>query len=167
MDPAATHGFVTNGFRLARREPPTEVSWGSCTPQRTAQAACFESLPVRSSRFPYLEISVAGDLGRTNLSLELIELATDKRIPVSPGKPPGERWLNCYVKAPLGEFKVVARNSGGTDWFAFKAPREVGRLSFWAVAILRAWGYLLAVGLALLAFNLIIAVSGKRQLART
>ena len=163
MDQEATRGFVTNGFRLARREPPTEVSWGSCTPQRTAQTATFESLPVQKSRFPYLEISVAGDLGQPNLSLELIELATGKRIPVRPGKPPGEKWLNCYVQAPVGEFKVVARDSGGTGWFAFKAPREVGRLSFWAVQILRTWRYLLVAGLALLVFNL---VSRKQQLTQ-
>ena len=81
-----TRGFVTNGFRLIRREPPTEVSWGSCTSQGPAQTGSFESLPIRKSRLPYLEIPVAGDLGQTNLSLELVDLATGKRIPVKPRK---------------------------------------------------------------------------------
>jgi hypothetical protein len=154
VDQAATRGFVTNGFRLTRREPPTEVSWGSCIPQRPAQTASFESLPIQRSRLPYLEISVAGDLGRTNISLELIDLATGKRMPVSPAKPPGEKWLNCYVKAPVGEFKLAARNPGGTNWFAFKAPREVGRLSFWAVQILMTWKYLLFAGVGLLLLDI-------------
>jgi hypothetical protein len=109
-----------------------------------------------------LEISVAGDLGQPNLSLELIELATGKRIPIRPGKPPGEQWFNCYVKAPVGEFKIVARDSGGTGWFAFKAPREVGRLSFWAVQILRAWKYLLFAGVGLLLLDLATTCLGTR-----
>ena len=83
--------------------------------------------------------------------------------PSDPASHPVRQWHNCYVKAPVGEFKIVARHSDGTGWFAFKAPREVGRLSFWAVAILRAWRYLLVAGLALLVFNL---VSRKQQLTQ-
>ena len=49
VDPEATRGFVTNGFRLARPEPPTEVSWGSCSTQGPAGTGTFESLPIRKS----------------------------------------------------------------------------------------------------------------------
>jgi hypothetical protein len=186
VNPDATHGFVTNGVHLAKKEATTEVSWGSWTlngpsavepkglsnsvaaspsppreekagerrpfastpinssapPPDPAQTATFESLPVQPGRFPYLEIPVAGSLGAdTNLSLELVELGTGRRTAVSPGRRPGDEWLNCYVKAPAGEFKIVARDADGAGWFAFKAPREVGRLSFWAVEVVRAWGY--------------------------
>ena len=150
----ATYGFVTNGFRLTRREPPTEVSWGSYTSEGPAQTGSFESLPIRKSHLPYLEIPVAGDLGQTNLSLELVDLATGKRIPVKPRTAAGEKWLNCYVKAPAGEFKIVARDVSETAWFAFKAPREVGRLSFWAVRTSEAWCYLLFAGLGFLLLDL-------------
>jgi hypothetical protein len=164
VNPEATRGFITNGVHLARKEPPAEASWGTWTSLGPAQAASFESLPVRPSGFPYLEIPVAGNLGgNTNLSLELVELATGKRIPVGPGMPPGGEWFNCYVRAPAGEFKIVAREVNGAGWFGFKAPREVGRLSFWAVQTLRAWWYVLVTGLALFVFNLVTVVALARQ----
>jgi hypothetical protein len=150
VDPGATRGFVTNGFHLARREPPTEVSWGSYTSSGPTQTGAFESLPVPPGHFPYLEIPVAGSPGTPGLSLELVEVATGKRLPVSAGKVPGEEWHNCYVRAPAGEYRIVARDGSESGWLAFKAPREVGRLSYWSTKLLRAWPYLLLSGLALL-----------------
>ncbi len=159
----ATRGFVPNGFRLARREPPTEVSWGSWSPQGPAATGTFESLPIRKSRLPYLEISVAGDLGEKNLSLDLVDTATGRRIPVRPSGTPGNKWLNCYVKAPAGEFRIVARDDSQTAWFAFKAPRELGRLSMWSLRVLNAWKYLLFAGLGLLVFNLSMLRAPRRS----
>ena len=161
-DPEATHGFVSNGFRLARPEPPTEVSWGSWSAQGPAATGTFESLPIQRSRLPYLELSVAGDLGKKNLVLELVDLATGERTPVKPSATPGNKWLDCYVKAPAGEFKIMARDSSETGWFAFKAPREVGRLSFWAVQVLSDWAYLLFAGLGLFLFNLLALLARRR-----
>jgi hypothetical protein len=100
-----------------------------------------------------LELSVAGDLGGKNLTLELVDLATGERTPVKPSATPGNKWRDCYVKAPAGAFKIVARDASETGWFAFKAPREVGRLSFWAIRILNAWKYLLLAGLCLFVFD--------------
>ncbi len=161
VDREATGGFVANGFRLARREPPTEVSWGSCTAQGAAATGRFESKPIRKSRLPYLEIPVAGFLPETNLSLDLIGLATGTRIMVRPSQIAGEKWLNCYVKAPAGEFKIVARDASTTSWFAFKAPREVGRLSFWAIQILRVWEYVLFAGVGLFLLNLAVLLFAR------
>jgi len=158
-----TRGFVPNGFRLARPEPPTEVSWGSWSAEGPAAMGTFESLPIRKSRLPYLEISVTGDLGEKNLSLELVDLATGARTPVKPSATPGNQWWNCYVKAPPGEFKIVARDASETGWFAFKAPREVGRLSFWAIRTLDAWEYLLFAGLVLFLFNLSALLTRRRS----
>jgi hypothetical protein len=123
----------------------------------------FESLPVRKSRLPYLEISVAGDLGEKNLSLELIELASGKRTLVKPSQVAGNKWLDCYVKAPASAFKIVAGDASETGWFAFKAPREVGRLSFRAVQMLSVWAYLLFAGLGLFLFNLLALVARRRS----
>jgi hypothetical protein len=153
-DPDATHGFTPRGFRLARREPPTEVSWGSYSTQDPGATLTFESLPVPKSRLPYLEVSVAGDLGKHGLSLEFIDLVTHKRTLVKPMKTPGEKWLQCYVTAPAHEFKIVARDASQTGWFAFKAPCEVGRFSFWAVQILRIWSYFLCAGIVLFLLTL-------------
>lgn len=160
-NPAATAGFVTNGFRLARPEPPTELAWGSWCAQGSAGRGTFESLPIQKSRLPYLEIPVAGTLGEQNLSLELVELVTGRSIVVEPPRVPGDKWRNCYVRAPSGEFRILAHDTSGTGWFAFKAPRELGRLSFWAIRTVDVWEYLLFAGLGLFLFNL-ITLYGRR-----
>lgn len=82
---------MPNGFRLAKPEPPTEVAWGSCLARGAAAMGRFESKPIRKSRLPCLEIPVAGYLAETNLSLELIDLASGKRTRVRPSQIAGER----------------------------------------------------------------------------
>ena len=162
-DPEATRGFVTNGVRLSRPEPPTEVCWGSCSGPGHGNIRRFESLPIPQSRLPYLEIPVAGYLGAPNLSLELVDLPSGNRMSVKPAQTAGERWLNCYVPAPAGQFKIVAQDASGAAWFAFKAPREMGRLSFWTIQVLAAWKYLLFAGLGLFLFNLAALRARKRN----
>lgn len=48
----------------------------------------------------------------------------------------------------------MVQDASETSWLAFKAPREVGRLSFWAIRTLEAWRYLLFAGLGLLLLEL-------------
>ena len=119
VNPETTHGFEPNGFQLAKPEPATEVSWGSWSAQGPAATRTFESLPVRKSRLPYLEISVTGNLGEQNLSLELVNLATGEQTTVKPSRIAGSKWLSRYVKAPASEFKIVARDASESAWFAF------------------------------------------------
>ena len=107
-DPAATHGFVTNGFHLGRREPATEVSWGSYIKDRAAAKGRFESLPVSKSNLPFLEFRVAGDLGKHGLSLTLLDLSSGKTTAVRPSQAPGDHWQSCRVRAPHGDFKIIA-----------------------------------------------------------
>ncbi|MDB6064016.1 MAG: hypothetical protein JWR26_224 [Pedosphaera sp.] len=149
-DPA----FIRNGWALAESDPPTEVSWGSYSAQGARARGGFESLPVRKSALPFLEIPVAGDLGEPGLSLELVEIATGKSTPVRPAHAAGQQWLNACVRAPAGEFKVVARDDSESKWFAFKAPREMGRLSFWAMHLLAAWKCFLWAGVGCVLFSL-------------
>ena len=145
--PADTNSaFVANGWQLNIPDPPTEKSWGSFSAQGAKARGIFESLPVRKSALPYLEIPVAGDLGKPSLSLTLVDTATGKNIPVVPPQIPGGNWLNVQVYAPAGEFKIIARDDSDTGWFAFKEPRELGRLSFWTICILPKWKWLLAAG---------------------
>jgi hypothetical protein len=149
-DPA----FIRNGWVLAEADPPTEVSWGTYSAQGALACGSFESLPVRKSALPFLEIPVAGDLGEPGLSLELVEVATGKTTPVRPAHTAGQQWLNACVPAPAGEFKIVARDDNKTKWFAFKAPREMGRLSFWAMHFLAGWKYFLWAGVGCVLFSL-------------
>jgi hypothetical protein len=146
-------GFVTNGCDLATPDPPTETSWGSFSGPGAPTRAAFESTPVRKSALPYLEIPVAGDLGESGLSLELIDQVTGKKTPVKPPRVAGKNWVNVYVRAPAGEFKIAARDESPTGWFAFKAPREMGRWSYWAMNLISAWKYIFAAGLGCLVWS--------------
>jgi hypothetical protein len=147
--------FIRNGWALAEADPPSEVSWGSYSSAQGARArGGFESLPVRKSALPFLEIAVAGDLGKPGLSLELVEIATGKTTPVRPAHAAGQQWLNACVRAPAGEFKIVARDDSESKWFAFKAPREMGRLSFWAMQLLAGWQCFLWAGAGCALFSL-------------
>jgi hypothetical protein len=146
--PATNNGstFVRNGWLLSVADDPTETSWGSWSAQQAAARGTFESQPVRKSRLPYLEISVAGDLGAEGLSLGLVELGSGKVTEIRPATPPGGEWVNVQVKAPAGEFKVVALDDSDTKWFAFKEPREMGRGSFWTLRLLACWKYFIVLG---------------------
>ncbi len=146
-------GFVTNGCDLATPDPPTETSWGSFSGPGAPARAAFESTPVRKSALPYLEIPVAGDLGESGLSLELIDQVTGKKTPVKPTRVAGKNWVNVYVRAPAGEFKIAARDESPTGWFAFKAPREMGRWSYWAMNLISAWKYIFAAGFGCLVWS--------------
>lgn len=163
--PAENSGntFVLNGCQLSTPEAPTEKSWGSFSAQGAQAQGTFESLPIRKSALPYLEIPVAGDLGKPGLSLTLVDAATGKVTAVTPLQAPGGQWLNTYVKAPAGEFKLIARDESDAGWFAFKEPRELGRLSYWTIQILPAWKWFLAAGCALLLWN----IFALRRFART
>lgn len=160
--PDGISAFVTNGCPFARSDPPTEVCLGSYSGAGSAAQGTFESAPMKSS-LPYLEMAVSGDLGRAGLDLELVEAASGKTIKVVPKIPPGDSWQNVYVKAPSGEFKIVARDESNTAWFAFKAPREMGRLSFWAMQSIRTGTSLLILGFVSLAAALIGLKTGKAE----
>jgi hypothetical protein len=155
--------FVTNGYSLRTNDPPTERSWGSFSGAGASAQGEFESLPIAASTLPYLEIPVAGDLGEPGLTLELVELGTEKVTRVNPFTTPGKRWANAYVKAPAGEFKIVARDQSETKWFAFKAPRETGRLSCWTQRLVHTWKYCLLVGLIFLLASLVEFARLKKQ----
>jgi hypothetical protein len=71
-------------------------------------------------------------------------------------------WVTCYVRTPRGDFKIAARDASPTAWFAFKPPREMGRLSYWAIQFLASWKYLLLAGAALLLFNLAALLARAR-----
>jgi hypothetical protein len=142
---AVPSAFVTNGCLLSKADPSWEHSLGSYSEDGVAARGTFESAPMRSG-LPYLEIPIAGDLGSPGLALELVEMNSGKVFAVKTADVAGGSWLNAYVKAPRSEFKIVARDDSATGWFAFKAPREMGRLSFWAMRTVAAGKYVFVAG---------------------
>ncbi|MDB6066326.1 MAG: hypothetical protein JWR26_2534 [Pedosphaera sp.] len=126
---------------------PTGASWTSRPDPQDAGHRTFESLPLGPGALPYLEFPITGHLGEPGLSLELLDLATGRTIPIKPPQIAGEKWMSAYVKAPAGKFKILAADESRTSGFAFKEPRELGRLSFWTIRILSAWKYFLGAGL--------------------
>jgi hypothetical protein len=150
-----TTGFATKAARLDKPDPPSEISWGSFTAQGAANRGRFESLPIAPGTLPYIEIPVAGNLGQPGLSLELVDAASGKITAVTPHSIPGGQWLDVQVPAPPAAFKIVAVDDSDAGWFAFKAPRELGLLSYWSLRIASSWACLLALGLCLLPLNLI------------
>jgi hypothetical protein len=155
------HGFIQNGCMPQEKHMPVEPWWGSCSPEGVHSS--FESLPVQKSALPFLDFPVAGYLGEPGQSLELVELKTGKITPVRASRIAGNRWLDAIVPAPIGEFKIVARSDGAGKWFAFKQPRELGRLSVWAIRTLAAWVPILIAGVLCLCLAIALQVVGQRS----
>jgi len=150
--------FFPNGAALTDPDPPTETCWGSHAGRGSGAIGTFESLLVDKSPLPYLEIPVAGDLGQPGLALELVDSAASHTNTIRPPQIPGGQWLDVAVPAPVGPFKLIARSDTGTGWFAFKDPRPLGRLSFWAGRACAVWMAPLLLGFALLLSGLISMV---------
>jgi hypothetical protein len=85
-----------------------------------------------------------------------VELNGGRVTEVRPDAPPGGEWVNVQVKAPAGEFKVVARDDSSTKWFAFKEPREMGRWSFWTLRVLAAWKWFVVLGVVGFLVNVVV-----------
>jgi hypothetical protein len=111
---------------------------------------------------PYLEFPVTGFLGEPGLSLELVDLATGRTIPVKGPAIAPDKWVSAYAKAPAGKFIIRAIDESENRWFAFKEPREVGRLSFWAIRLLASWKYVLWAGIGCLVLNAALVCWFKR-----
>ena len=138
--------FIPNGVALAKADPATETCWGSYSAGRSGRAREIRKFAGSQERAALSQIPVAGNLGEPGLSLELVDLTSGKTIPVTSAKAAGGQWANAYVRAPAGEFKLVARDESGTAWFAFKEPREVGRLSYLAMLVVAGWKKIFLAG---------------------
>ncbi len=135
-----------------------DVKWSSETARGQGT---FESGPVKRSALPYLQIPVRGDLDEEGLSLELVDLKSGAVTKVRPSGPTGEEWVNVDVKAPSGEFKIVAKDDSDTKWFAFQEPRELGRWSFWTVKLLGCWEWMVGIGVVVFLVNVVELVKAN------
>jgi hypothetical protein len=161
--PESVTGFVTNGAAQAKPRIPGEVSWGSYTQEGAAARGRFESFSIPRSRFPFLEFRVAGDLGQPGLSLNLVSLRSGQTTAVIPSKMAGGNWRNCRVRAPSGDFKIIASDESITGWFAFQAPREVGWLSWAAVEVASLGGWIFASGMTLYLAGVVLVLRSGRD----
>jgi hypothetical protein len=157
------NAFALNGCLLAQPEPPYEQCWGSFTGVGARARGKFESQPIKPSKLPYLEIPVAGDLGAPGLELQLVESSTGKITSINPPHAPGGRWTNIHVKSPAGEFKLLARDDSDTAWFAFKDPREMGRLSYWGLRMIELWKMFVLAGVLCLLAAIIAPYACRRR----
>ena len=159
--PESAAGFVTNGIPRVKPRIPGEVSWGSYTADGPRNQGRFESLPVAKSKLPFLEFRVAGDLGNPGLSLSLLDLSSGKTTAVKPRQTPGDHWQSCRVRAPRGDFKIIASDQSDSGWFAFQAPREVGWLSWTAVRLTSFGGGLFLAGLGIYLVGLVFVFRSR------
>jgi hypothetical protein len=163
--PENVAGFATNGPAIAKPRIAREVSWSSYTAQGVTNTGRFESQPIASARFPFLEFRIAGDLGKPGLSLSLLNLSSGKSIPVKSSRPPGRTWQTCRVKAPRGDFRIIAVDESPSGWLAFQPPRELARVS-WAVDQLVSFGGpIFFIGLALYGAGGVLVLRGRPNAA--
>jgi hypothetical protein len=162
--PETVTGFVTNGAARVKPRIPGEVSWSSYTANHGAtNKGRLESMPVSSKRFPFLEFSVAGDLGKPGLSLTLIEQRSGRATSVRLRGAPGDAWQTCQVRAPQGEFRIIAVDESSSGWFAFQAPREVGWLSWAAIRVAAFGASIFFVGVAMCLITTALALHFRQR----
>ena len=101
---------------------------------------------------------MAGDLGKPGLALTLVDLGSRKTTAIKPRPAPGDRWQSYQIRAPRGDFKIIARDESDGGWFAFQAPRELGRLSWVAARLASFGGTLFFAGVGLSFICLAIAL---------
>ncbi len=177
LTPAHSAGFPANrvsalaplaaprpGLSPATPPLPSTPTWGSFDPASgPAATGSWTGAPLTAPLGAWLKFETAGHLGESpaTLALELRDARTHALLAsVRPSKVPGDTWRAAYVRAPRDPFVVVARDEDATRWFAFSAPVEMGRLSYFAWRATRNGLFLaqlaagLAASLALLVYRL-------------
>jgi hypothetical protein len=97
----------------------------------------WTSSPIDPPHTPYLDIRVAGDLGRRGVSLRLVT-ENGAVTELAPSEAPGNRWTSVQAEAPQERFRIVASDSDAKAWLAFSPPRAMARLSKWAASLVGA-----------------------------
>lgn len=154
-DNAEATGFAPDGYYPSTDQSAFLPCWGSYTALGEAAQGAWRGRTAAPASLPYLRFAFAGDLGEPGLSFALRDLAAAGRlVDFRPARPPRAHWRIDYLRAPgRGGFEIVASDRSATRWFAFSAPVEVGRWSYWSGWLLRRGGAIFTVG-ALLGFFL-------------
>jgi len=167
MQPERVIGFTTNDAATQTPHLSGEICWSSNEHTVTSERI-FESLPIERTELPYLEFWTAGNFGERDLSLSLINLSDGKRKNIQARSGPEDTWQTHYVSATRGNFKVSAEDKNPNSWFAFQAPREVGRLSVWADEVIQLGVWIFFGGISAYVFGVSLAVKQRMaQLTRS
>jgi hypothetical protein len=159
VEKAATseEGFMRPGCPPFIEAPSFETSWGSYSAEGAAGRGAIESWIIWP-RLPYLEFEIAGKLGSDmSLAVEAAGRASQvwRTQHYYTSGSPRPQWRVGYAAMPGTQVRIVGRDNSTEKWFAFREPRELGRLSFYAerlsgrgevifVASIMLWGILLA-----------------------
>lgn len=128
-----TSGFTLSGIPEAVLNPDFERTWSSYTPAGTDVANVTRSAPFTTA-FPCLRFELIGRLGR-RMSLNVRDEPTGSQRRLSPKRAQADGWRVALVEAPGATLRVVARDENLDSWFAFREPRELGRLSYYAESL--------------------------------
>jgi hypothetical protein len=141
--------FVANGFYPTTEPYQNETALGSYNHLGNPAVGRFESTPIQL-KHSYMEIPVAGYLGKEGLSLQLVLEGQEMPILITPPELPREQWVSYYVRTPNKPFKLVAIDNNPNFWFAFAMPRSLGALSFMTLKLLEYGWVVLLIGISLL-----------------
>lgn len=126
-----------------RDDLPAVGTWSASGATATGE---FVSAPMQSTS-ALLRIRICGELRPPATSLVLRTAEGEEIAPLEGTLVSNERWKRVSFPTPRGEFRLVARDTSQTAWFAFTAPQELGRMSWLAGKLVRTWVWWLAAGL--------------------
>ncbi len=80
----------------------------------------------------YIMIPTLGFLGLQGVSLEVEEMESGYTHVITPpyNEDTPEVWQHNYLKLPLGNYRIIAKDNSDKLWFGFAAPRVVGKISY-------------------------------------
>lgn len=151
--------FVKDGLvrRQHGRYRGVEPVLGSYNLSRGAQNAVGEyTSELFVARRPYVMIPVTGHLGFEGTSLLLVGETNKRVVEVTPkvvSQRYAHEWRELLVKAPDDQYRIVAKDDSKSLWFAYAAPRSVGRLSYFVDKIIEIGDKIWIIGLLLLVFS--------------
>lgn len=132
------------------RAPKDRRYWSSWSADGRGEKIVWESARQSATALPILRFKILGDLGPDSHGLRLVVKSAAGEVPVVPDKAAGMWWKTVNVTRPAGEWWLEATTAGGTEWFAFTEPVQVGRLSWLAGKLIKMHLAIIALGVALL-----------------
>lgn len=135
--------------------------WGSFGPGGAAGEGKFRARLRPAAGLPYLRWEFAGEPGGEGTALRMEDGQRRTLQALTPARMPGERWRTEYRRAPDGEWHLVAEDRSVARWLAFRAPTEVGGLSYRSGWLLRRGGWVFGSGVALLAAGAVPGRGGR------
>lgn len=149
--------FVANGYPPALATPEYEKAWGSYSQLAKAARGSMETATFHSG-LPYLQFEVAGAVrGGTSLSLRD---ETGKEVKVD-SRWPNENWRSAVVSVPGDQLRIKARDDSTTKWLAFREPRELGRLGYYAQVAVANGKYIFIISVALFGLMILNTLRGS------